>query len=123
MPFYLIMYPPQRMAAKSDCMRKSKLGDALDVDSGNVSHEREGLENLVAYALLIGGQSSDLGGDLGGQCSDLRGHSEGHREARRAAAKSVHARPAERGRWAVLTAAAAADSCGKTCFIPPHFLR
>ena len=91
------------MAAKSDCMRKSKLGDALDdVDSGNVNGENnEGLENFVAYAELVGGSKS---GDLGGR-----------REARRAAAKSVHAGPAERGRWAVLMAAAAAtsDSCGE----------
>ena len=99
------------MAAKSDCMRKSKLSDALDVDSGNVSHENEGLENLVAYALLVGGQGSDLES----QSCDLGGRSEGRRNARRAAAKSVHARPAERGRWAVLMAAAATDFCGKSC--------
>ena len=91
------------MAAKSDCMRKSKLGDALDdADSGNVSSREnsEGLENLVAYAQLVGGAGRG-GGDLGGR-----------REARRAAAKSVHAGPAERGRWAVLMAAAN-GSCGE----------
>ena len=91
------------MAAKSDCMRKSKLGDALDdADSGNVSRENnEGLENVVAYAQLVGGSKS---GDLGGR-----------KEARRTAAKSVHAGPAERGRWAVLMAAAAArDSSGES---------
>ena len=88
------------MAAKSDCMRKSKLGDALDDADSNVSSREnsEGLENLVAYAQLVGG---GRGGDLGGR-----------REARRAAAKSVHAGPAERGRWAVLMAAAN-GSCGE----------